>query len=134
MKRIRSAVVLSVLFLLISGSSCDKNNEWGPGLSGTWSCEEESQQYNFRRYKVSIERDGSDTTLYRIYNFYNLGLGVDVMFRLRDTVLTILPISSDYNVVGTGKVNRTFTDIFWEYSISGMNVNDQYVNARYYRR
>lgn len=134
MKRIHRILLTIITFVLISGSSCETDNEWGPGISGTWTCQEESLIRGYRQYKVNIERNNADTSVYRVFNFHNLGFEIEVYIKLADTVITFLPPSSEISISGTGKVNKAMSDIYLEYSIIGLDLVENDIQAHYYRR
>lgn len=127
-KFIHRFLLLSFLTLTL-GVSCDKY-EKGEGFTGVWRCRENYQGTKFRTYNISVERYTSlDSNTYVIYNMYNLGLDLETMVQLKDTVFTIFGTNSDsYFITGKGTWNKRTQAIVWEYSVSGL-VNDPFVSA-----
>lgn len=128
--KIRAMFVLMFLVLLpITFSSCEKFSGDTDSISGAWRCFEESG-FGYRNYSVSIFRAGSgyDTTFFIINNFNNLGSERETLVQLKDTVITIKMLEG-YSVSGTGYVRKDFKEIIWEYNVSG-----SFFSARYSRQ
>lgn len=129
MKRIAEKFALMAIVALLMGASCDKY-EKGEGITGVWRCRENYLGTKFRSYNVSIDRYTQlDSSSYAIYNLYNLGLDVETIVQLKDTVFSVLSTNSDiYFITGRGVWHKTTQTIEWEYSVSGQ-VNDPFVSA-----
>ena len=125
---------LFLFSVLVMFTSCETDNV-GDSIVGTWRCNEESSTVPYRQYSVNIDRYSDiDTTLFVIYNFHNLGIEVETYIRLNDTIVSFVGTNNYYNVSGKGAVTKDLRYIEWEYSISGSNVNDNYVRALYFRK
>lgn len=129
MKKLIQRLLFLAFLMLILGASCDKY-EKGEGFTGVWRCRENYQGTKFRTYNVSVERySGIDSNTYVIYNMYNLGLDLETVIQLKDTVFTIFGTNSDsYFITGKGAWSKSTQAIEWEYSVLGL-VNDPYVSA-----
>lgn len=133
MKYLSKYIVSMVVLLTLASSSCETDSGIGNSITGAWRCREEGATSGFRQYSVNIDRTNTDTTLFIIYNFYNLGFDLETYASLKDSIVTLLYTNENYNVSGKGHVSKDLKAIEWEYSISGFNVNDNYVQALYYR-
>jgi len=128
--KIRAMFVLMFLVSLpMTFSSCEKFSGDTDSISGAWRCFEDSEM-GFRQYNVSIFRAGTgyDTTYFIINNFNNLGQELETLVQLKDTVITI-KLMDGYNVSGTGYVSKNFKEINWTYSVSST-----FFTARYSKR
>ncbi len=133
MIRLAQRLLFMALLAVLLGAACDKY-EKGEGFTGVWKCKENYQGTKFRTYNVSVERYSKlDSNSYVIYNMYNLGLDVETIVQLKDTVFTILGTNSDsYFINGRGTWDKMYQVINWEYSVSGM-ANDPFVSAIFER-
>lgn len=125
--RIKAKFVLMILVLLpISFTSCEKFSGGTDSISGAWRCFEESE-LGYRNYSVSIFRAGSgyDTTYFIISNFHNLGQELETLVQLKDTVISI-KMMDGYSVSGTGYVRKNFKEIIWDYSVSNTPFTARY--------
>lgn len=129
MKKLARRFLIIVTLGLTLGASCDKY-EKTDGFTGVWRCRENFQGNKFRTYNVSVERYTSiDSNTYVIYNLYNLGLDLETVVQLKDTVFSIFGTNSDsYFISGRGSWNKRTQAIEWEYSVSGLT-NDPFVSA-----
>lgn len=133
LKTSRQIVTVSIFMAMLS-TSCETNSGSGDSITGSWQCREESSTIPFRTYSVNIDRSNNDTTLFTIYNFYDLGIEVETYVRLKDSTATLIGTNGYYNVSGKGIVSKDFKSIEWQYSISGLSVNDNYVQSYYFRK
>jgi len=128
--KIRAMFVLMFLVSIpMTFSSCEKFSGDTDSIAGAWRCFEDSE-LGYRNYSVSIFRAGAgyDTSYFIINNFNNRGHELETLVQLQDTVIT-LKMMDGYSVSGTGHVTRNFKEIFWEYSVSS-----SFFSARYTRR
>lgn len=131
---IKYSSFLTVLITLLT-SSCEKFSGDNEGITGSWRCRDESGSGGFRQYTVTIDRTDLDTTMFKVYNFHNLGFEIETYFRLKDTVATIIgTMDGSYSITGKGYVKKNYSSIRWEYSVSGNGINHSYVQAYYDRR
>lgn len=128
--------ILLMILIAFACSSCEKfSGGNGDSITGPWRCREENGN-NFRQYSVSIDRAGGsyDSTYFIIYNFHNLGFDFETYAQLKDSTLRVIFTDGLYNVSGKGMVSKNLKIINWLYSVSGQNVNDNYVTAYYYKQ
>jgi hypothetical protein len=124
-----------LLLLLIVLASCDKEHNYPEdSIIGTWRCQEVGSVYNARQYNVNIDFTGQDSSMITIYNFYNLGFGVETYALVEDTIITFLGTDSfEHFFSGMGgRIERDFSAIYWEFSYSGTH-EDPLVEAVYRR-
>lgn len=128
MKRIAEKFTLMAIVALLMGASCDKY-EKGEGITGVWRCRENYQVTKFRSHNVSVDRYTQlDSSSYIIYNLYNLGLDVETIVQLKDTVFSVLGTNSDmYFITGRGVWHKATQTLDWEYSVLGQ-INDPFVS------
>ena len=121
------------LFLILSISSCEKEEKTYSSVTGSWRCEENHPVNGFRNYLVEIDSVKSETDLYLISNFYNVDYNEFVFARLSENELTINnQVITALFVNGTGTVNEDFTLIDWVYEIDD-GIQEISVFARYTR-
>ncbi|MGE0077250.1 MAG: hypothetical protein AB7S48_05240 [Bacteroidales bacterium] len=126
-------IITSILVLLfvVLGSSCEKSGN-SDGLVGTWRCSETYSGNSYRTYNVIIDQlSDKDSTMFVIYNMYNIGMDFETYAQLSDSVFSIISGSNPmYILGGTGKYTPSTQTIEWTYSISG-GINDPVVIATY---
>lgn len=86
-------------------------------------------------YYVEIDKNGTDTTHYKIYNMFNFGEDFCVHLVLIDDQFTIMGCDNpDISVSGEGKLTRSDEPrIDWVYSISGLDIEEVGIMAIYTR-
>ncbi len=133
-KKRLTALSLVFIFFLMVGASCDKPNNYPKNsVLGPWRCTEESSYHNFRKYNVSIELQGYDSTEIIILNLYNLGYDVETYATIKDTVITIQHTNQMmHDIAGIGHIKRDFSAIVWQFSYMG-NHADPVVDALFTR-
>jgi hypothetical protein len=126
-------ILIVSLFALFS--SCDKTPNYPKNsVLGTWRCIEEGATYGFRQYNVDIDLQAEDSSMIRIYNFYNIGFEVQVYASIQDTTITILGTDNFlHDFSGTGRFERDYSAIYWEFSYFGQSSSDPQVEAVYRR-
>lgn len=124
-------VILIMLF-----ATCQKDNQH-ESLLGQWRCEEYRESGENRQYNVSISHDplSSDTSMYVISNFYQLGNSEEALVRIKNLGGGKLEIPSQIvlsiGISGEGTVDNDFSEISLKYFIQSGTVNEQ-VEANYY--
>ncbi len=125
-----------ILLLLAFGlSSCKKDKNYPKdSILGTWRCFEQGSMYGYRQYNVDIDLHGSDSSIVRIFNFYNLGYDFEVIATISDTLITIFETNNLlYSFAGSGSIERDFSAIYWRYSYLGDTSPDFDVEALFRR-
>lgn len=131
MKRILLALVVLVLVPIFN--SCDKNKSYPKdSILGTWRCLEQSSVQGYRQYNVSIDYQGTDSSLITIFNFYNLGYQIETYGSIQDTIITLIGTNSFDDFSGTGHIERDFSAIYWQFTYFGESTDPQ-VEASYFR-
>jgi hypothetical protein len=130
--KICSGLIIS-LFLLLTFSSCEKEEKTYSSVTGSWRCEENNPVDGIRSYLVEIDSVKSETDLYLISNFYDADYNEFVFARLSGNEFTISnQVITSLFVNGTGTVNEDYTQIDWEYEIDD-GIQEISVFARYTR-
>lgn len=127
--------LILIVPLFLSFASCDRDNNYPKNsVLGTWRSFEEGAVYGYRQYNVDIDLQGTDSSLIKIYNFYNLGFEHEVYCSIEDTVITIIG-TNDYmqDFTGTGHFERDYSAIYWQFSYFGPNTSDPQVEALFRR-
>lgn len=134
-KRIVSAKIVLIALLTVFGlSHCDDPSYPEGTILGTWRCFEEGSVQGYRQYNVSIEYQGSDTTMITIFNLYNLGFQTETYATVSDTLIQIIGTNSfEYDFSGTGHIERDLSAIYWKFSFSGLSASDPQVEAAFRR-
>ena len=114
----KSATRIALLAIAIAFTlkACDKPSYPENSILGTWRCMEVESH---RSYNVSIDFDGSDTSMIKIYNFYNLGFQEETYATVSDTLIELM----SFNFSGTGHIERDFSAIYWRFSYLGSSTS-----------
>jgi hypothetical protein len=124
------------IIVLICFFSCKDDNKHDSVL-GQWQCEEYYESGGYQKYMVSILHDplSSDTSIYVISNFYQMGVTEEsyVRFKLKgDSVLVYDQIVLNNSISGgSGTVKPDFSEINLNYHIQ-TNTRSEFVEATYY--
>lgn len=130
MKKQAKYLILIMVLLMTVMVSCEKFSGSNDSLTGAWRCREESGNNGYTQFTVTIDRLDPDTTMFKIFNFHNLGFETEVYFKLHDSTATIIgSLDGAYGISGKGIVKKDLSSINWEYSISG-----DFVRAYYFRK
>jgi len=125
----RLIIILAITLVLLP--SCTKKKTYPDNsIYGTWLCIEESGNLGYRQYTVSISFENNDSSLIRIFNFYNLD--EEIYATVEDTLITLINVSFSYNFEGTGHIERDYSAIYWQYSYYG-DTSNPYIEAVYQR-
>lgn len=119
-KRNNIAIGLLSLVILITCQSCEKEENPTGGLNGLWRCEE-SGLTSPRTYNIDIAATTNDTTVYKFYNFHNIGFDKWVYAVSNGSLLTIesqLINNGTTSVSGSGTIDPRLNIINLEYSIN----------------
>jgi hypothetical protein len=123
-------IAIATAFLL---KSCDKPSYPEDSILGTWRCFEEGSVSGYRQYNVSIDYEGTDSTMIKILNFYNLGFQVETYATVSDTLIEFIGTNTFDDFSGTGHIERDFSAIYWRFSYSGYSGSDPQVEAAFRR-
>jgi hypothetical protein len=124
-------IIMVLMIPLIMLSSCTKKKTYPDNsIYGTWVCIEESANLGYRQYTVSISFENNDSSLIRIFNFYNLD--AEVYGLVEDTLITLLNTDINHSFEGTGHIERDFSAIYWQYSYYG-DTSNPFIEAVYQR-
>ena len=128
----RVAVLLLLVLPIISACKHSKDVD---GIDGEWRVHEIRMGSEPNDYYVEIDKNGTDTTHYKIYNMFNFGEDFCVHLVLIDDQFTIMGCDNpDINVSGEGKLTRSDEPrIDWVYSISGLDIEEVGIMAIYTR-
>lgn len=130
MKSLNIIAIIAFTFLL---SSCDKDKNYPKdSILGTWRCVEQGSVTNYRQYNVSIDYQGTDSSMITIYNLYNLGFQVETYGSVQDTIITIIGTNTMDDFSGTGHIERDYSAIHWQYSYFGQTTDPQ-IEATFFR-
>jgi len=115
------AILIISLFVVFS---CDKDNDYS-SIIGEWLVEDNGEVSSYRRYNVSIQRMPSDSTLYKIINFYRTGNDEELIVEVDGFELLINGQTVNNNFIqGAGTINADYTGISLEFQVSGGSINE----------
>lgn len=131
----KSATRIALLAIAIAFTlkACDKPSYPENSILGTWRCFEEGSVSGYRQYNVSLDYNGTDSTMIKIYNFYNLGFEVETFATVSDTLIELIGTNTYNDFSGTGHIERDFSAIYWRFSYSGISGSDPQVEAAFRR-
>ncbi len=137
-------VILSLFIIFALSVSCeedlrgDKDSLIDKLDETTWTVDESSSVFKSARnaYSVDIFRHESDSNRIRIYNFYQLGFGVNAAARISGNTLILDTQTLDNTFIilqGSGEVSSNVRRMDWTYTIElGTGETDE-VTAVYSR-
>lgn len=127
-------IALLAIALAFTLKACDKPSYPENSILGAWQCFEEGSESGYRQYNVSIDYQGTDTTMITIFNLYNLGFQTETYATVSDTLIQIIGTNSfEYDFTGTGHIERDYSAIYWRFSYSGISGSDPQVEAAFRR-
>ena len=121
--------LLIIILLTFSAIvSCDKDDNYS-SILGEWLVEDNGEVSAYHRYNVSIQRLQSDTSLYKIFNFYRTGNNAELIVELDglDVIITGQSVGN-YYIQGSGIVQSDFKAITLEYQVSGGSIYENVVS------
>ena len=108
--------------MLLSGmilTSCESLEELGPdSIYDTWYCIETSEIYGQTNYYVDLSQHPSEDGKVILDNFYNLGLGKEVIAELSGSYIAIPSQVVDGNTIaGSGSIASDYKTINFTYTV-----------------
>jgi hypothetical protein len=126
-----------LVFILLAGMaliSCESLEEFGPdSIYDTWYCIETSEIYGQTNYYVDLSKHPSEEGKIILDNFYNLGLGLEVIAELSGLSIVIPSQVVDGNTItGNGSIASDYKTINFMYTVNDGGEVD-HVTAQYKR-
>lgn len=111
---------LTLLLLVMSFHSCESLEEYGPdSIYDTWHCLETSEVYGQTNYYVDLSEHPSEDGKIILDNFYNLGLGKEVVADLSGLSIAIPSQVVDGNTIsGSGSIAADYKTIDFTYTVN----------------
>lgn len=118
----RLLLIISIGFLLLQ--NCKKDEDY-PSILGEWLVVDVGEMSSYQQYNVSIQRVPSDTSLYKIINFYKTGNNQELIVEIEGFELIINGQGiGNYYFEGGGVIQSDFKRITLEYQVLGGSVNE----------
>ncbi len=111
--------MIFVLLLGIMFNSCESLEEYGPdSIYDTWYCLETSEVYGQTNYYVDLSKHPSEDGKIILDNFYNLGLGKEVIANHSGLSISIPSQVVDGNAIaGSGTIASDYKTIDFTYVV-----------------
>jgi hypothetical protein len=127
----------NLVFILLAGialTSCESLEEYGPdSIYDTWYCIETSDVYGQTNYYVDLSKHPSEDGKIILDNFYNLGMGLEVIAELSGLSIIIPSQVVDGNTIaGSGSIASDYKTINFTYTVNDGGAVD-HVTAQYKR-
>ncbi len=115
-------LAFACLFVLFSGvvlNSCESLEEYGPdSIYDTWYCVENSELFGQTSFYVDLSKHPSEDGKIILDNFYNLGLGKEVIANLSGLSISIPSQVVDGNTIaGSGTIASDYKTINFTYTV-----------------
>lgn len=109
------AILLSGLFF----TSCESLEEFGPdSIYDSWYCIETSEVYGQTNYYVDLSKHPSEDGKIILDNFYNLGLGQEVIATLSGLSISIpSQVVNGNTITGSGSIAADYKTINFTYTV-----------------
>ncbi len=117
--------LLGLLLYLVLANACEdllgdmETGDPRDNIVDTWKCDEESNFYKSAKeiYWVEISKHPTDSTRIIIYNFYNVKADAEAVMNGLDLTLPLQTIKGGFTVSGTGRINKDYKEIHWQYIV-----------------
>ena len=124
--------VFIVLFVFLF-QACEGFGDNYETLDGVWQVNENSKDFGYQAYEVSISYSGTDSSKIEIRNFYNLGSGIKVLANINIWDVSIQQATGGFTFIGTGVISGNMKQIDLSYTANDGSGSVDEVTATYTR-